>query len=121
MQTLTVHVPDSVFHSLKAMASESNRSVEVELVEQAATAVLSATDSTFWQEAWRLLNQRRAALIRKKNHDGLSIAEQEEYEKLQGVCLEALEAAFPGPPVDTERLDRIEARLQGNCTELLDA
>ncbi len=114
MLTLTVHVPEPVYQSLKALAVKSNRSVEAELVEQAASNVLPASTSAFWGEVWGLLNQRRAALIRKKNREGLSADEREEYEKLQSISFQALEATFPGPPGGEERLDRIEARLQGS-------
>src|SRR5262245_65033068 len=102
MQTLTVHVHDSVYQSLKALATKSNRSVEAELVEQAASNVLPASALPFWSEVWGLLNQRRAVLIGKKNREGLSADERVEYDKLQSISLQALEAAFPGPPIDEE-------------------
>jgi len=54
---------------------------------------------------WGRMNQRRAALIRKKNRQGLSPEEQAEYERLQRLSREALEAQFPRPSlsVDADR------------------
>jgi hypothetical protein len=43
---------------------------------------------------WSRMNQRRAELIRKKNRQGLSPDEQVEYERLQRLSHEALEAHF---------------------------
>ena len=44
---------------------------------------------------WDVLTERRAALIRKKNHEGLSDHEWAEYERLQMVSRASIEAAFP--------------------------
>jgi hypothetical protein len=49
---------------------------------------------------WGRMNQRRAELIRKMNRQGLSPDEQVEYERLQRLSHEALEACFPRPPLD---------------------
>ena len=48
---------------------------------------------------WDVLTERRAALIRKKNHEGLSDHEWAEYERLQMGSRASIEAAFP-PCVD---------------------
>jgi hypothetical protein len=46
---------------------------------------------------WGQMNRRRAELIRKKNRQGLSPEELVEYERLQRLSHEALEAHFPRP------------------------
>jgi hypothetical protein len=53
---------------------------------------------------WGRMNQRRAELIRKKNRKGLSPEELVEYERLQRLSHEALEAHFPRPsaPLDPD-------------------
>lgn len=62
-------------------------------------------------EAWGSMNRRRAELIRKKNRQALTPEEQSEYETLQRLSQAALEQAFPAPPGDGERVERVEARL----------
>jgi hypothetical protein len=58
---------------------------------------------------WDALTERRAALIHKKNRDGLDAAEQAEFARLQRLSRAALAKAFPGPPSDLdERLARLE-------------
>jgi hypothetical protein len=68
-------------------------------------------------EAWGQMNQRRAELIRKKNRQGLTPEEQGEYERLQSRSRAALQAAFPSPSADDERLDKLEARLRAGTKE----
>jgi hypothetical protein len=51
---------------------------------------------------WGRMNQRRAELIRKKNRQGLAPDEQIEYERLQRLSHEALEAQFPRPPLNAD-------------------
>lgn len=51
---------------------------------------------------WGQMNRRRAELIRKKNRRGLSPDEQIEYERLQRLSHEALEAQFPRPSLKSE-------------------
>ena len=46
--------------------------------------------------AWGVMNRRRAELIHKKNREGLSPEEQDEYDRLQRGSQIALEEAFPG-------------------------
>jgi hypothetical protein len=62
-------------------------------------------------EAWGRMNERRAALIHKKNRHGLTAAEQKEFERLQRLVEEATEKAFPRPPLDYQRLEALENRL----------
>ena len=68
-------------------------------------------------DEWASLNRRRAELIRKKHHKGLSSDELAEYERLQHLSQAALERAFPAPTVGDEALARIEARLDVAVTE----
>jgi hypothetical protein len=46
---------------------------------------------------WGQMNRTRADLIQKKNRQGLTTEEQAEYERLQRLSHEALEAQFPRP------------------------
>lgn len=61
--------------------------------------------------AWGAMNRRRAELIRKKNREGSTPEERDEYERLQSGSRTPLEEAFPGPAADEDRLDRLEERL----------
>jgi hypothetical protein len=62
-------------------------------------------------EAWVVMNRRRGELIRKKNRDGLTDAEQVEYDQLQELSLEALEKAFPRPISLMDKLMQLRAKL----------
>jgi uncharacterized protein (DUF433 family) len=69
-------------------------------------------------EAWRRLNTRRAELIHKKNHQSLTAEETAEYGRLQELCYDALEKAFPRPDLPWSRLDRLCERLgEGKASE----
>lgn len=58
------------------------------------------------------MNRRRANLIRKKNRQGLTAQELEEFERLQHASHAALEAAFPRPSVDEDSLRQLRQNLQ---------
>ena len=60
---------------------------------------------------WQALNDRRADLIRRKNREGISEQEREEFERLQRIVRTVLDKQCPLPSVDTARLDQIEERL----------
>jgi hypothetical protein len=51
---------------------------------------------------WGRMNRRRGELIRKKNRQGLSPDELTEYERLQRLSHETLEAQFPRPSSSSE-------------------
>jgi hypothetical protein len=62
-------------------------------------------------EAWDVMNRRRGDLIQKKNRDGLTNAEQLEYDQLQELSLQAVEEAFPRPVSLMVRLAELRASL----------
>lgn len=53
--------------------------------------------------AWGVMNRRRAELIQKKNREGLTMEELDEYQRLQRGSQIALEEAFPGTAADEAR------------------
>src|SRR5256885_675440 len=83
-QTITLNIPDPLYRILKEGADRSNRSVETEIVERLAATVPQRDAFPIpGTEEWGRMNQRRAALIHKKNREGLSAEEKAEYEWLQ--------------------------------------
>jgi hypothetical protein len=64
------------------------------------------------EATFRKKNARRIALIKKKNREGLSPAELEEFEKLQQACYTYMDARFPRPAVDLEGLQQLAAQLE---------
>jgi hypothetical protein len=62
--------------------------------------------------AWGVMNRRRAELIRKKNREGLSEEEWDEYCELQRMTHIALEDAFPRPEVNRDQLKKLEDSLR---------
>jgi DNA-binding transcriptional ArsR family regulator len=68
-------------------------------------------------EAWSLMNRRRAELIFKKNRGHLNDAESSEFERLQTLSRSRMQREFPGPTLIDERLKKIEERLRGDGVE----
>ncbi len=62
------------------------------------------------------MNRRRAELIEKDIDQTLTAAEREEYERLQGLSLAAVEKAFPRPKRDMEALARLRGELGAPST-----
>jgi hypothetical protein len=58
------------------------------------------------------MNVRRAALIRKKNREGLDPDEMREYEHLQRLSRVALQKAYPAPITGEEELKRVMAQVK---------
>jgi hypothetical protein len=77
-----------------------------------AGAVASEEFPAVGTQAWGRMNQRRAELIRKKNREGLTEAERQEYDRLQALSHAALEKAYPRPALDTEGLARPRENLR---------
>ncbi len=68
---------------------------------------------------WDKMNQRRAELIHKKVYSSLTAEEEAEFEYLQRRTREAVNTAYPLPPVDLVGLRQLEAELRdarGNST-----
>ena len=63
-------------------------------------------------EAWGIMNCRRAELITEKNREGLTDAEQVEYDRLQELSHNALEKAFPRPKSSMDDLTRLREQLR---------
>lgn len=61
---------------------------------------------------WDAMNERRAELIRKDLHEGLTADERQEYERLQRMSLAAVAAAFPRPKPNFEELNRLRKELR---------
>jgi hypothetical protein len=70
---------------------------------------------------WQQKNLRRVELARKKNREGLDAQEAAEFEVLQTTFFAHLATKFPRPPVDSDRLDKLEARLQSDSHPLRDS
>lgn len=71
-------------------------------------------------DEWLDMNDRRIWLIQKKNRTELTEAERIEFEHLQKIVYEAVDRAFPLPPVDPEgeiNLDRNSRADEGNANE----
>ena len=62
---------------------------------------------------WAEMNRRRGELIHKKNRQGLSGDEQDEYDRLQRVFRLAQARAFPPPAGIDDEVARLEAKLGG--------
>jgi hypothetical protein len=65
-------------------------------------------------EEWERLNDRRGDLIFKKNREGLTDAEQVEFERLQKIVFAAIDKKYPRTPPPWEKLRALEARLKGS-------
>src|ERR1035438_3154000 len=95
-QSLTVHLADRLYSRLKARASESNRTVEAELIEVLSTAIPAEfemtpelgkelalldqlDDASLWQTARAMLpaetGARREQMHLKQRREGLSETE----------------------------------------------
>jgi hypothetical protein len=61
---------------------------------------------------WDKKNRRRIELAKKKNRGGLTAEEMAEFEVLQKGFFDHLEANYPRPTLDPDRLEQIEARLR---------
>jgi hypothetical protein len=68
-------------------------------------------------EAWSLMNRRRAELIFKKNRGRITDAECSELERLQALSRSRMEREFPGPTLIDEKLKRVEESLCGDGAE----
>jgi len=79
--------------------------------DPSATAVADGSFPAIGTREWGLMNRRRAALIRKKNRQGLTIDENAEFERLQLLCFSALEQSTPGPLIDEDGLRRLRESL----------
>src|SRR3954454_3125645 len=74
-------------------------------IQEAALARLVAGNEAFPAvntPEWDAMNERRAELIRKDLDEGLTPAEQQEYQRLQRLSLAAAVKAFPRPKPDFE-------------------
>lgn len=80
----------------------------VQQVVDYATGPANATSPDEWDQK----NIRRIELAKKKNRAGLTAAEMAEFQVLQKDFFDYLEAKHPRPPLDLDRLERIEARLR---------
>jgi hypothetical protein len=69
------------------------------------------------EEAWNLMNRRRAELIFKKNRGQLNDTERSELEELQAFSRSRMQREFPAPTLIDERLKRIEEHLRGDGVE----
>ena len=94
------------FPSNKASPQE-----EMPAIQAPPAAVASEDSLIVGTEKWDRLNHRRGELIFKQVRQGLTPQEEEEYQRLQRMCLAALEKAFPAPPLDEARLERLEEKL----------
>jgi hypothetical protein len=63
---------------------------------------------------WDAMNERRAELIRKNLHEGLTMDERQEYDRLQRISLTALVKALPRPEPDFEELNRLRQQLRAS-------
>ena len=82
--------------------------VQQEAHEQASPAPENLEVGT---AAWDSMNVRRAELIRKKNRDGLTVEEHSELDRLQALSLGTVERSFERPPLDWDRLRRLEESI----------
>lgn len=92
-------------------ASRLPRPLPPHLEQQLREAIAELGFPAVGTEAWGQMNRRRAELIHKKNREGLTEAEREEFEQLQRLSHAALERAYPRPPLDTGTLARLEESL----------
>ncbi len=63
-------------------------------------------------EEWRRKNERRINLIQKKYREGLTAEEKTELEILQKTVVAQIEALYPRPPLDWEKLEALERELR---------
>jgi hypothetical protein len=88
-------------------------------VEKKLSAVLKGhLELRVGTKAWDVLNGRRGELIHKDVHGKLNDSEREELEKLERICGDAVDKAFPLPPADLESLillrDKLRAEKAGH-------
>ena len=81
----------------------SNRTVSTEIPDDAAES-----------QNWDQLNVRRIELAEKGVEKDLTPAEAAEFDRLQTIFFQYLETKHPSPPLDMDRLNRIEARLNAS-------
>ncbi len=104
--------PPSIMNKLKSVLQEpSSDTSNKEDPDPLATAVADDAFPAVGTREWGLMNQRRAALIRKKNRQGLTADENGEFERLQHLCFSALEQSTPGPIIDEDGLRRLRESL----------
>ena len=90
---------------------QQGASEEPEDPDPPAAAVADDSFPAVGTREWGLMNRRRAALIRKKNRQGLTDDERAEFERLQRLCFSALEQSSPGPTIDEDGLRRLRESL----------
>jgi plasmid stability protein len=99
VQTVTVHLPDTLYHQVKQRADQMHRSVEDELVAvvaealptlddlptdiaEAMTQLIFLTDKELWQAASATVaaseHKRMQALLLKRQREGLTPHEEQE-------------------------------------------
>lgn len=84
----------------------------LELLVQQVVDYANRPDDAVAAQSWDEKNSRRIELVRKKHRQGLSEDEAAEFRILQTGFFRYLEAKHPRPPLDLERIERIETRLK---------
>ncbi len=100
-------------YAITEMTATEARAVAQELNEMADK--LESRKRLSGIRDWTERNRRRVKLAKKKNHEGLTAEERQEFDLLQHSFFEYLETKRSAPLVHSRDLDQIEARLRGDA------
>jgi plasmid stability protein len=107
--TLTISLPDPLADQLLIRAQAERMSVD----ELASAVLTAAMQRPLDPDKWRVQNQRRLALIRKRFTSGLSTAEEQELRALQELADRQVEAMDRAMLLDVQTMKQtVEASLK---------